>query len=187
MQYSTAQFRKGLKIELDREPFTIVDFQHVKPGKGGAFVRTRMKSLITGNVLEKTFRSGEKVDVPNLEERKMSFLYQDDSGYWFMDTQTFEQMNLSEDHIEDAIGFLKENVEVGILFHNGAPIGIDLPMFLELAVAETDPGIRGNTASGGSKPAKLETGVTVQVPLFISEGDVIKVDTRTKAYIERVS
>ncbi|HNR52709.1 MAG: Elongation factor P [Deltaproteobacteria bacterium ADurb.BinA179] len=187
MQYSTAQFRKGLKIELDGEPFTIVDFQHVKPGKGGAFVRTRMKSLITGNVLEKTFRSGEKVDVPNLEERKMSFLYQDDSGYWFMDTQTFEQMNLSEDHIEDAIGFLKENVEVGILFHNGAPIGIDLPMFLELAVAETDPGIRGNTASGGSKPAKLETGVTVQVPLFISEGDVIKVDTRTKAYIERVS
>jgi len=187
MQYSTAQFRKGLKIELDGEPFTIVDFQHVKPGKGGAFVRTRMKSLITGNVLEKTFRSGEKVDVPNLEERKMSFLYQDDSGYWFMDTQTFEQMNLSEDHIEDAIGFLKENVEVGILFHNGAPIGIDLPMFLELAVAETDPGIRGNTASGGSKPAKLETGVTVQVPLFISEGDVIKVYTRTKAYIERVS
>ncbi len=187
MQYSTAQFRKGLKIELDGEPFTIVDSQHVKPGKGGAFVRTRMKSLITGNVLEKTFRSGEKVDVPNLEERKMSFLYQDDSGYWFMDTQTFEQMNLSEDHIEDAIGFLKENVEVGILFHNGAPIGIDLPMFLELAVAETDPGIRGNTASGGSKPAKLETGVTVQVPLFISEGDVIKVDTRTKAYIERVS
>ena len=187
MQYSTAQFRKGLKIELDGEPFTIVDFQHVKPGKGGAFVRTRMKSLITGNVLEKTFRSGEKVDVPNLEERKMSFLYQDDSGYWFMDTQTFEQMNLSEDHIEDAIGFLKENVEVGILFHNGAPIGIDLPMVLELAVAETDPGIRGNTASGGSKPAKLETGVTVQVPLFISEGDVIKVDTRTKAYIERVS
>ncbi len=187
MQYSTAQFRKGLKIELDGEPFTIVDFQHVKPGKGGAFVRTKMKSLISGNVLDKTFRSGEKVDVPNLEERKMSFLYQDDSGYWFMDTETYEQMNLTEDHVEDAIGFLKENVEVNILFHNGSPIGIDLPMFMELAVVETDPGVRGNTASGGSKPAKLETGVTVQVPLFINEGDVLKVDTRTKAYIERVS
>ncbi len=187
MQYSTAQFRKGLKIELDGEPFTIVDFQHVKPGKGGAFVRTKMKSLISGNVLDKTFRSGEKVDVPNLEERKMSFLYQDDSGYWFMDTETYEQMNLTEDHVEDAIGFLKENVEVGILFHNGSPIGIDLPMFMELAVVETDPGVRGNTASGGSKPAKLETGITVQVPLFINEGDVLKVDTRTNAYIERVS
>ncbi|MFY9397622.1 MAG: elongation factor P [Desulfomonilia bacterium] len=187
MQYSTAQFRKGLKIEIDGEPFTIVDFQHVKPGKGGAFVRTKMKSLISGNVLDKTFRSGEKVDVPNLEERKMSYLYQDDSGYWFMDTETFEQMSLSEDHLEDAIGFLKENVEVDILFHNNVPIGVELPMFLELAVAETDPGLRGNTASGGSKPAKLETGVTVQVPLFINEGDVIKVDTRTRAYIERVS
>ena len=187
MQYSTAQFRKGLKIEIDGKPFTIVDFQHVKPGKGGAFVRTKMKSLISGNVLDKTFRSGEKVDVPNLEERKMSFLYQDDSGYWFMDTETYEQMNLTEDHVEDAIGFLKENVEVNILFHNGSPIGIELPMFMELAVVQTDPGVRGNTASGGSKPAKLETGITVQVPLFINEGDVLKIDTRTKAYIERVS
>lgn len=117
----------------------------------------------------------------------MSFLYQDDSGYWFMDTETYEQMNLTEDHVENAVGFLKENVEVNILFHNGSPIGIDLPMFMELAVVETDPGVRGNTASGGSKPAKLETGVTVQVPLFINEGDMLKVDTRTKAYIERVS
>ncbi len=187
MQYSTAQFRKGLKIEIDGEPLTIVDFQHVKPGKGGAFVRTKMKSLITGNTIEKTFRSGEKVDVPNLEEKTMTYLYEDETGYWFMDTNTYEQMNLKEENIEDALGYLKENVEVGILFHNDKPIGVDLPMFMELAVAETDPGLRGNTASGGSKPAKLETGKTIQVPLFINEGDVVKVDTRTDAYIERVS
>ncbi len=185
MQYSTAQFRKGLKIEISGEPLIIVDFQHVKPGKGGAFVRTKMKSLISGNTLEKTFRSGEKVDVPNLEEKAMSFLYQDDSGYWFMDNENFEQNCLKEDNIGDALGYLKENVEVSILFHNNKPIGIELPMFMELSVTET--GVRGNTASGGSKPAKLETGKTIQVPLFINEGDVVKVDTRTDEYIERVS
>ncbi len=187
MQYSTAQFKKGLKIELSGEPFIIVEYQHVKPGKGGAFVRTRMKSLISGNVLEKTFRSGEKVDVPNLEERRMTYLYNDGSGYCFMDSETYEQMTLSEEHVQDAQGYLKENIELQILFHNGVPIGIELPMFMELAVAETDPGLKGNTASGGSKPARLETGVTVQVPLFINEGDIIKVDTRTDSYIERVS
>ena len=146
-----------------------------------------MKSLISGNVLEKTFRSGEKVDVPNLEEKKMSFLYRDDSGFCFMDTETYDQMMLKEDQIGDAIGYLKENIEVDLLFHNNVPIGIDLPMFLELEIAETDPGVRGNTASGGSKPAKLETGITVSVPLFLNEGDIIKVDTRTGEYIERVS
>jgi elongation factor P len=187
MQYSTAQFRKNLKIELDGEPFTIVDFQHVKPGKGGAFVRTKMKSLITGNVLDKTFRSGEKVDVPDLEEKKMSFLYQDESGYCFMDTQSYEQMTLTEAQIEDALGYLKENVEVEVLLHNGKAIGIELPMFLNLEIVETDPGLKGNTASGGSKPAKLETGATIQVPLFVCTGEVVKVDTRTGNYIERVS
>ena len=187
MQYSTAQFRKNLKIEIDGEPFTIVDFQHVKPGKGGAFVRTKVKSLLTGRVLDITFRSGEKVDVPDLEEKKMQYLYQDVNGYCFMDTETFEQMTLSADQIGDALGYLKENVEVEVLFHNGSPIGIELPMFMELEVVETDPGLKGNTASGGSKPAKLETGVTIQVPLFISVGEVVKVDTRTGEYIERVS
>ncbi|HPC46869.1 MAG TPA: elongation factor P [Deltaproteobacteria bacterium] len=187
MQYSTAQFRKNLKIEMDGEPFTIVDFQHVKPGKGGAFVRTKLKSLVTGRVLDVTFRSGEKVDVPDLEEKKMSFLYQDENGYCFMDTETFDQMTLTDDQIGDALGYLKENVEVEVLFHNGVPIGIELPMFLELEVVETDPGLKGNTASGGSKPARLETGVTIQVPLFIGVGDVVKVDTRTGEYIERVS
>jgi len=187
MQYSTAQFRKNLKIELAGEPFVIVDFQHVKPGKGGAFVRTKMKSLISGNVLDKTFRSGEKVDVPDLEERKMSFLYRDESGYCFMDTETYDQMTLKDDQIGDAIDYLKENIEVDVLFHNGTAIGIDLPMFLALEIVETDPGVRGNTASGGSKPAKLETGKIVQVPLFLNEGDVVKVDTRTGDYIERVN
>jgi len=187
MQYSTAQFRKGLKIEMSGEPFVIVDFQHVKPGKGGAFVRTKIKSLTSGNVLDKTFRSGEKVDVPDLEEKKMSYLYRDESGYCFMDTQTYDQMTLKEDQIGEAIDYLKENIEVEVLFHNAIPIGIDLPMFLELEIVETDPGIRGNTASGGSKPAKLETGITVSVPLFLNEGDIIKVDTRTGEYIERVS
>ena len=187
MQYSTAQFRKSLKIELAGEPFVIVDFQHVKPGKGGAFVRTKMKSLISGNVLDKTFRSGEKVDVPDLEERKMSFLYRDESGYCFMDTETYDQMTLNNDQIGDAIDYLKENIEVDVLFHNGTAIGIDLPMFLALEIVETDPGVRGNTASGGSKPAKLETGKIVQVPLFLNEGDVVKVDTRTGDYIERVN
>lgn len=186
MQYATAQFRKGLKIEMDGEPFVITDFQHVKPGKGGAFVRTKMKSLITGNTLDKTFRSGEKVDVPDLEEKKMSFLYKDEEGYCFMDTQTYEQMTLTEDQIEDALGYLKENVEVEVLLHNGSPIGIELPMFLALQIVETDPGVKGNTVSGGSKPAKLETGLTIQVPLFVNSGETVKVDTRTGQYIERV-
>ncbi|HOO47666.1 MAG TPA: elongation factor P [Deltaproteobacteria bacterium] len=187
MQYSTAQLRKGLKIELSGEPFVVVDFQHVKPGKGGAFVRTKMRSLISGNVLDKTFRSGEKIDVPDLEEKNMSFLYKDESGFCFMDSETYEQITLTPDQVGEAIGYLKENITVELLFHNGAPIGIDLPMFVELEIAKTDPGIRGNTASGGSKPAKLETGITVSVPLFLNEGDVIKVDTRTGDYIERVS
>lgn len=187
MQYSTAQFRKNLKIEIDGEPFTIVDFQHVKPGKGGAFVRTKMKSLISGNVLDKTFRSGEKVDVPDLEEKKMSYLYQDETGYCFMDIQTYDQMTLTEDQVEEAKGYLKENIEVEVLLHNGKAIGIELPMFMNLEIVETDPGLKGNTASGGSKPAKLETGVTIQVPLFVSTGEVVKVDTRTGSYIERVS
>ncbi|HQP30301.1 MAG TPA: elongation factor P [Deltaproteobacteria bacterium] len=187
MQYSTAEFRKGLKIELEGDPMVIVDFQHVKPGKGGAFVRTRLKSLISGRVLEKTFRSGEKVDVPDLEDKNMVFLYSDDSGYHFMDNETYEQMVMTKDHIGGALGYLKENVAIDVLFHNKKPIGVEIPSFMDLAVVETVPGVRGNTVSGATKPAKLETGATVQVPLFINEGDIIKVDTRTGDYIERVS
>lgn len=187
MQYSTAEFRKGLKIEMDGDPMVIVEFQHVKPGKGGAFVRTRLKSLISGKVLEKTFRSGEKVDVPDLEDKNMVYLYSDDSGYHFMDNETYEQMVMTKDHIGSALGYLKENVAIDVLFHNKKPIGVEIPSFMDLTVAETVPGVRGNTVSGATKPAKLETGATVQVPLFINEGDIIKVDTRTGDYIERVS
>ncbi|MBI4495631.1 MAG: elongation factor P [Deltaproteobacteria bacterium] len=184
--YSTTDFRKGLKIELNGEPFVIVDFQHVKPGKGGAFVRTRLKSLVSGNVIEPTFRSGDKVDKPDLEEREMQFLYESGGEYHFMDTRTYEQLFLTADQLGESRGFLKENIEIKVLYHNSRPIGIEVPMFVELKVVKTEPGVRGDTASGGSKPATLESGAVVQVPLFIEEGEVIRIDTRTREYITRV-
>lgn len=184
--YGTNQFRNGLKIEIDNEPFVIVEFQHVKPGKGGAFVRTKLKSLISGNVLEKTFRSGEKVRKPQLEEKEMQYLYSSDNQYHFMDTETYEQLFLTEDQLGTSKNYLQENVVIKVLFHNGQPIGVEVPIFVELRIVETDPGVRGDTASGGTKPAVLETGATVQVPLFLNIDDTIKVDTRTGEYIERV-
>ncbi len=184
--YSTPDFRKGLKIEINGEPFVIVDFLHVKPGKGGAFVRTTLKSLTTGNVLEKTFRSGEKVDKPDLQEKQMQYLYQSEDEFHFMDSETYEQLFLLEDQLGDARNYLQENVNVTVLFHNGKPIGVEVPIFVELAVASTEPGVKGDTAGGATKPAVLETGLTVQVPLFINEGDVVKIDTRTGKYLERV-
>lgn len=184
--YSTPDFRKGLKIELNGEPFVIVEFLHVKPGKGGAFVRTTLKSLITGNVIDRTFRSGEKIEKPDLEEKAMQYLYDSDGQYYFMDTETYEQLFLNADQLGDAKDYLQENVEVNVLFHNGKPIGVDVPIFVELKVASTDPGLKGDTAGGATKPATLETGMTVQVPLFVNEGDTLKIDTRTGKYIERV-
>jgi elongation factor P len=184
--YSTPDFRKGLKIELNGEPFTMVEFLHVKPGKGGAFVRTTLKSLITGNVIDRTFRSGEKIDKPNLEEREMQFLYETDGEYHFMDTETYEQSFLTQNQLGDARNYLQENVNVTVLLHNGKPIGVEVPIFVELTVASTEPGIKGDTAAGATKPATLETGMTVTVPLFVNEGDVLKIDTRTGKYIERV-
>jgi elongation factor P len=186
MTVATAEFRKGLKIELEGEPYIIVDFQHVKPGKGGAFVRTRLKSLVTGNVIDRTFRSGEKVQTPALEERMMQYLYQEEDKYHFMDTDSYEQIALTADHLGDESNFLQENVEVRIVFHNGQPIGVELPTFVELKIVQTDPGVKGDTAAGGTKPATLEAGAVIQVPLFLNEGDVIKVNTRTGEYIERV-
>lgn len=184
--YSTSDFRKGLKIEINGEPFTIVDFLHVKPGKGGAFVRTTLKSLVTGNVIDRTFRSGEKVDKPDLEEKQMQYLYESEGQFHFMDNETYEQSFLTEDQLGDARSYLQENVVVGVLFHNGKPLGVEVPIFVELVVAATEPGVRGDTASGGTKPATMETGLVVQVPLFINEGDMLKLDTRTGKYIERV-
>jgi elongation factor P len=183
---STTEFRNGLKIEIDGEPFVIVEFQHVKPGKGGAFVRTKFKSLKSGNVTDKTFRAGEKVDVPDLEEKTMQYLYSADKDRVFMDTTSYEQVSLSEKQLGDSVYYLKENMEIKVLYHKGTPINIEVPMFVELMIAKTDPGVRGDTASGGSKPATLETGAVVKIPLYMNEGDFIKVDTRTGTFIERV-
>ncbi len=185
--YSTAEFRKGLKIELDGKPYIIVDFQHVKPGKGGAFVRTRLKSLVTGAVLERTFRSGEKVDKPRLEEKHMQYLYRDSGGFHFMDTDSYDQVFITGDHVGGSSDFLSEGLELMVLYHDDVPISLELPTFVELPIAKTEPGVKGDTASGGTKPAQLSTGLVVQVPLFVNEGDVLKVDTRTGEYIERVS
>ncbi len=186
MPVSTTEFRNGLKIEIDGEPYVIVEFQHVKPGKGGAFVRTKFKSLKSGNVTDKTFRAGEKVDVPDLEEKTMQYLYGADKDRVFMDTSSYEQVSLNEKQLGDSINYLKENMEIKVLYHKGMPINIEVPMFVELAIARTDPGVRGDTASGGSKPATLETGAVVKVPLYMNEGDVVKIDTRTGTFIERV-
>lgn len=184
--YSTPDFRKGLKIEINGEPFIIVEFQHVKPGKGGAFVRTTLKSLVTGNVIDKTFRSGEKVDKPDLEEKQMQFLYESEGEFHFMDEETYEQLYLTVEQLGDARNYLKENVSVTVLFHNGKSIGVEVPIFVELEVTFTEPGVKGDTAAGATKPATLATGMSVQVPLFINEGDVLRIDTRTGKYIERV-
>ncbi len=184
--YSTTDFRKGLKIEIGGEPFVIVDFQHVKPGKGGAFVRTRLKSLVSGNVIDQTFRSGDRVDKPDLEEREMQFLYQTGEEFHFMDTQSYEQLFLTVENLGENKDFLKENGIIKTLFHNKRPIGVEVPMFVELKVIQSDPGIRGDTATGATKPATLESGAVIQVPLFVEEGDVIRIDTRTREYITRV-
>ncbi len=184
--YTTNEFRKGLKIEINGEPFVIVDFQHVKPGKGGAFVRTRLKSLVTGNVNEQTFRSGDKVDKPDIEEKEMQFLYESGGEYHFMDTQSYEQLFLTAEQMGESKDFLKENLVIKAIFHNRRPIGVETPMFVDLKVIKSDPGVRGDTATGATKPATLESGAVIQVPLFVEEGDVIRIDTRTREYLTRV-
>jgi elongation factor P len=184
--YSTAEFKKGLKIELEGKPFSIVDFQHVKPGKGGAFVRTKLKNMINGRVIDQTFRSGEKVGRPDMEEKEMQYLYREGDNFVFMDNATYEQVYLSKDQIGEQTQFLQENINIKLLYFNKEPLGLDLPNFVELKVTGTEPGFKGDTATGGNKPATLETGAVIQVPLFIAEGDLIKVDTRTGSYIERV-
>jgi elongation factor P len=186
MQVSTAEFKKGLRIVHDGQPYAIVDFQHVKPGKGGAFVRTKLKHMRLGKVIDNTFRSGEKVALVEYDEKHMQFLYKDDR-YHFMDTETYEQVSLSADEVGEAREYLRENTEVDVLYIDGSPTTVELPNFVELAVARTDPGVRGDTAQGGTKPATLETGAVVQVPLFLNEGDLVKVDTRTGEYLGRVA
>jgi elongation factor P len=184
---STSDFRKGLKVEFKGEPCEIVDFQHVKMGRGGAIVRTKMKSLRTGSVLEETFRSGEKLETPQLETKKMQYLYVQDGMYFFMDEETYEQIPLNDNLLGDTKKFLSENMVVSILYYKGNPFSVELPTFVELTIAKTDPaGFKGDTASGGGKPATLETGTVIRVPFHLNEGDTIKIDTRTSEYIERV-
>jgi len=186
MLVSTAEFKKGLRIVFDGEPYTIVDFQHVKPGKGGAFIRTKLKHMRSGKVIDTTFRSGEKVELVDFEEKHMQYLYRDDR-YHFMDTESYEQLSLSPEEVGDARDYLRENTEVDVLYIGDRPVTVELPNFVELAIAKTDPGVRGDTAQGGTKPARLETGASVQVPLFLNEGDVVKIDTRTGEYLGRVA
>jgi elongation factor P len=184
--YSTADFRKGLKIELEGTPYIITDFQHVKPGKGGAFVRTKIKNLINGRVIDQTFRSGEKVDKPDLQEKDMQYLYAEGDRYCFMDNESFEQIYLTAEQLGEGKDFLQDNLNLKVFYYKDQPITIELPTFVELAVAHTEPGFKGDTASGGTKPATLETGAVIQVPLFIEVGDRLKVDTRSGTYVERL-
>lgn len=183
---TTNDLKNGLVLNLDGELWSVVEFQHVKPGKGGAFVRTKLKHMRLGRVIDNTFRAGEKVELVDFEDKRMQYLYHDDR-FHFMDLDTYDQISLSAEEVGDARDFLKENIEVEILFINDSPVTVELPNFIELQIVKTDPGIRGDTASGGSKPATLETGAVVQVPLFLNEGDVVKVDTRSGEYLGRVA
>lgn len=185
--YDLSDFKKGLKVLIDGEPFTVVDFQHVKPGKGNQFTRTKLKNLITGSNLERTFKSGEKFAVPDVAYKDMNFLYKDDNGYHFMDQTSFEQMTLSQELIADNGNYLTENLEIQICLFNDRAVGVELPKSVTLKVTQTDPGFKGNTVTNTYKPATLETGHVVQVPLHINEGDTLKVNTADGAYVERVS
>ena len=183
---STSEFRNGMVLRMDGDLYFMVEFDPFKPGKGAAVVRTRLKNVKSGSVIDRTFRSGDKVDDVRLERRKMQFLYRSDDIFHFMDNESYEQYGLTADIVGSAVRYLKENVVIDVLVAENVAISVELPIFVELAVKETDPGVRGDTASGGSKPAVLETGATVQVPLFVETGSVLKIDTRTETYVERV-
>ncbi|HEX8433361.1 MAG TPA: elongation factor P [Longimicrobium sp.] len=185
---STADFRNGMTINMDGTLWTILFFQHHKPGKGNTVVRTKLRNVLTGSVLEKTFRAGDRIDEVRLEHRPMQYSYQDGDLYYFMDQQTYDSIPLAKDVIgEDQLKYLKDGMECDGLVHGEKVISVELPFFVTLAVTETDPGVRGDTATGGTKPAKLETGAVVQVPLFLNEGDLIRVDRREDKYIERAN
>jgi elongation factor P len=182
---SVNDFRNGLTIEVDGEIYRVLEFQHVKPGKGAAFVRSRLRNLRNGNIVEKTFRAGEKVERAQIDNRKMQYLYSTGDTYIFMDTETYEQVELSAKQIEYELKFLKENMEVSVIMYQGETIGVELPNTVVLTVVETEPGIKGDTVSGGTKPAKLETGLVVQVPLFVNEGDKLIINTADGTYVSR--
>jgi len=182
---SAGDFRNGITFEMEGTVYQIVEFQHVKPGKGAAFVRTKLKNVIGGGVVEKTFRPTDKMPKAHIERKDMEYLYNDGELYYFMDQESFEQMPLNADQLGDALRFVKENMLVKILSYKGNVFGVEPPNFVELEVTETEPGVKGDTATGAQKPATLETGATINVPLFIDQGDMIRVDTRTGEYMER--
>jgi elongation factor P len=186
MAYDTSDIRKGLKFMLDGAPYTVVEFQFVKPGKGAAFTRTKMKNLLTGAVLERNFRSGEKLEEANVEVKTMQYLYREADSCVFMDTSTYDQVSIPDTTVGDSRDFMPENINVEVLFFQNRAVGITLPNFIEQAITETEPGFRGDTSTNTTKPAKISTGATIQVPLFIAVGDVVKIDTRTGEYLERV-
>jgi len=183
---TTADFRNGLVLKMDNKLLAITYFQHVKPGKGGAFVRTKLKNVETGQVIERTFRGGEKCEAVQLDEQQMQFLYRDGDHFYFMNTETYEQEPLDLSAVEDVLDYLVENMDVSILRYEGRPIQVSVPNFVELKVVKSDPGVKGDTTSGATKPATLETGYTLQVPLFVEEGDILKIDTRDGSYLERI-
>jgi len=182
---STNDFKTGVTIQLDNDVFSVVDFQHVKPGKGSAFVRTKLKNVRTGGVVERTFNAGEKLPKAHVERREMQYLYNDGETYNLMDTENYEQITISKEQLGDVVKYLKENTNVHVLLYQGNIIGVEMPNSVELEVVETAPGIKGDTASGGSKPATMETGAVVQVPFFIEVGDILQIDTRTGQYLKR--
>lgn len=182
---SSNDFRPGVTIEIDGDAYQVIEFQHVKPGKGAAFVRTKMKNIRTGSTVERTFDAGEKVPKAHLDRRNMQYLYNDGESHIFMDEENYEQIPISEEQLGDGLKFLIENMTVSVLFFKGSIMGIDLPAQVTLTVVETEPGIKGDTASGGTKPATLETGAIVKVPFFVNEGDKLRINTKTGEYIER--
>lgn len=183
---SVNDLRTGLTIEVDGEPYSVIEFMHVKPGKGAAFVRTKLRNLRTGAVADRTFRAGERVNRARVENREMQYLYNSGDEFYFMYTDTYEQITLERSQLGNAPDFMKENDIIIIQFYEGAPVGVDLPPSVELEITYTEPGFKGDTATGGTKPATLETGLVIQVPLFIEQGERVKVDTRTGEYISRV-
>lgn len=186
MAIGMSELKKGLKIEIDGIPYRITEYQHVKPGKGAAFVRAKIKSFLDGKVIEKTFHAGDKCEEPNLQEKTMQFLYNDGESFQFMDTANYEQIALSEDQVGEAAKWIIDGMNVSILFHNEKAISVDVPQVVELVITETPPNFKGDTSSGGKKPATLETGAVVQVPFHILEGEKIKVNTETGEYLEKV-
>lgn len=185
--YETGDFKKGLKILMEGVPFVIVDFQHVKPGKGNQFTRTKLRNMLTGQNREMTIKSGEKFGVPDVMIREMTYLYKDDSGFNFMDQTNYEQVLMNPEEIGEPAQFLSENLKVMIVFFNDKPVGVEVPRAVQLKVAQTDPGIKGDRVSGGTKPATMESGLVVQVPLHINIGDTLRIDTDSAEYVERVN